>query len=49
MDLSITIWLAVGASILGGIVGAWWALRQPDPNPNGLLGRNNDDNHQQVN
>ena len=28
--------LIIGAAVvIGGSAGAWWALRQPDPNPKG--------------
>jgi hypothetical protein len=29
------IWILVAATVLGGIAGAFWAFRQPDPNPKG--------------
>ena len=27
------LWLLVTGVVIGGIVGAWWAFKQPDPNP----------------
>jgi hypothetical protein len=27
------LWLIIGAVIIGGLAGAWWSMRQPDPNP----------------
>ena len=31
--------LSVVGLMVGGVAGAIWAFRKPDPNPNGLLAR----------
>jgi len=39
MSVLTVVALSIAGLVIGGVAGAIWAMRKPDPNPNGLLAR----------